>query len=88
MNVQAAQVIAGVIDIYRLIILVWCILSFFPRVDPRHPIVRALEQLTSPVLTPLRRMLPPVGGMDFSPLLALFLLEVVKGLVVQLLLSI
>lgn len=82
---QFVQIVSGVIDIYCLIIIVWCVLSFFPQVDSRHPLVQAMEKIVAPVLNPLRRMLPPMGGMDFSPLLALFLLRTIQQLLVMLL---
>ena len=82
---QANTIISGAIDVYCLLIIVWAVLSFFPRMDHRHPLVQLLEKLTAPVLGPLRRMLPQVGGMDFSPLLAIFLLRTVQQLIGMLL---
>ena len=38
-------------------------------------------RLTEPILAPLRRVIPPVGGLDFSPMVALFLLEILHRLV-------
>lgn len=48
-----------------------------------NPMLRLLEQLTEPLLAPLRRIIPPLGGMDFSVLLALVLVQLVSILVVQ-----
>lgn len=44
---------------------------------------RALTRLTDPLLTPVRRVLPPIGGRDFSPLVVILLIWVIEELVVR-----
>ncbi len=44
---------------------------------------RFLLDITEPVLAPIRRVLPPVGGWDFSPILAIVVIQVVSQLLVQ-----
>ena len=48
--------------------------------DPRNPIVKILRQITEPVLAPARRLLPPwkTGGLDFSPLIVIFAIQLVE----------
>jgi YggT family protein len=48
---------------------------------------RVLQDVTEPVLAPIRRVLPPVGGIDFSPLLAMVLLQVVGQILANLVAS-
>jgi YggT family protein len=43
-------------------------------------IVVALDRLTAPIYRPIRRMLPDFGGLDFSPLVILILIQVIKKL--------
>lgn len=67
---------------YFFLIIALVILSWIgPRA--RHPIVPLIIQLTDPVLAPIRRFLPPLGGFDLSPLVALiairFLIELLPG---------
>lgn len=55
---------------YTVVIIVSVILSWLgPRA--RHPIVPLIYQLTEPVLRPFRKVIPPIGGIDLSPLFAL-----------------
>lgn len=46
-------------------------------VNPYHPIAGPIRQFTDPVLRPLRQIIPPIGGVDLSPLVAILLLQVV-----------
>ncbi len=71
-------------------ILSWAIiiriLLSWVRIDPYHPAIRLLDQITEPILAPLRNMLPTAGGLDFSPIVAIILLSLVQRLVISLLL--
>jgi len=46
---------------------------------------RILFDITEPVLAPIRRILPPLGGIDFSPLVAMVVILVVGNILAQLL---
>ena len=77
--------ILTVIDIYFWIILATVILSWlvaFNVVNASNPYVRqigfALKRLTEPLLAPIRRRLPDLGGMDISPIVLLILLQFVR----------
>jgi YggT family protein len=87
------NVVVAFFDILRFLILIRIILSFFP-VNPYgnnviYQFVVFLRQLTEPVLAPFRSLIPPlrVGGggyLDFSPIIALIVLDLVRRLVLQL----
>jgi len=68
-----------------LAILARVILSWLPmagvRVDMYHPLIRFLYQVTDPILDPIRRF-ATFGMMDFSPIVALILLEIVQQVLV------
>jgi YggT family protein len=74
-----------------LLLLEWAIVArallswFAPRAD--HPAVRILNQITEPILAPLRRFIPLVGMMDITPIVALLLLQVVRQVVLSLLIG-
>jgi YggT family protein len=73
------SLLVTLIDLYSFVIIVAVILSWI-RLDPRHPVAEIVHTLTEPVLGPIRRALPPIGGLDLSPMLLLIALQVVKGL--------
>lgn len=75
--------------IVRPIEIIFSILSFgilarvlisWVRVDPSHPAVQFLFDVTEPILRPIRDLMPNMGTFDFSPIIALLLLNVVEGL--------
>lgn len=59
---------------YFFLIIIAVLLSWLGR-GARHPVVPLVYQLTAPVLAPLQRVLPPIGGVDLSPLLALIVIR-------------
>ncbi len=72
-----AYVLDTVLTIYMYIIIARAILSWV-NPDPYNPIVNFLYRVTEPVLYRVRRRLPPMGGLDLSPLivlLAIFFLQ-------------
>lgn len=71
--------IAWLLDAYSWVVLATVVMSWLQ--PPRdHPVVRAIEALTEPLLRPLRRMLPPVGGLDFSPVALLLGVQLLRRL--------
>ncbi|NMB45880.1 MAG: YggT family protein [Firmicutes bacterium] len=61
------------------------ILSWIPNVDYYHPLVRFLYEATEPILQPFRRLLPSLGGIDFSPILVFLVLEFVRNTIIRVL---
>lgn len=65
-------------------IIVRALLSWFMPNDGTG-LTRILNDITEPILAPIRRVLPPVSGIDFSPILALILIQLVSYLLISLL---
>jgi len=63
------------------------ILSWLPMDRYNNPVVRVLNQITAPILEPLRRFIPPVGMMDITPIIALIILQVLQALIHNLLIG-
>ncbi len=70
------SLISLVSTLFYLLILARIIFSWV-QVDRYNPVVNMIYQLTEPVLAPIRNLLPAMGTFDFSPLVALLLMEVV-----------
>jgi len=71
--------------IFWLILINW-ILQFF--LSPYHPVRELLNRLVNPMLDPIRRILPPTGMLDFSPLVLLILVQLLGRLLISLIISI
>ncbi|OAG26880.1 YggT family protein [Thermodesulfatator autotrophicus] len=61
------------LNIYMWIIIIRALLSWV-NPDPYNPIVRFLYGITEPVLSRIRRFVPPMGGIDLSPLVAILII--------------
>ena len=68
------------LDIYSWILIIRAILSWV-NPNPYNPVVQILYRITEPVLAPVRRVVPPVGGLDLSPLVVLVAIWIVKAVV-------
>lgn len=75
-----------IIDLYEIMIVVWCIMSWIPRVNDTVESIRsALGTLVDPYLSLFRRYIPPFSGIDFSPIVAIIALRLVQRLVLYIL---
>lgn len=70
--------------LYSIAIIVRALLPWF-RVDPYHPVMRFLVQITEPLLALLRRYIRPAGNLDFTPMVALLILWIARLLIMQIL---
>jgi YggT family protein len=88
-------VVAGVlINIIRfiawaitLVLLVDIVLSYF--MSPFSSLRMTLDRIVGPMLAPIRRVVPPIGGtFDISPIILFFLIQIVESILVQIVLFI
>lgn len=82
-----AQVVHMAISIYIWIVIISALISWV-NPDPYNPIIRFLRGATDPVLYRIRRYLPAIGGIDFSPLVLILLLYFVDMFLVKTLIDI
>lgn len=54
------------------------LMSWFP-VNPHSPIISVLNEVTEPILAPLRRVVPRIGMIDLTPMVAIFVLFIVRS---------
>ncbi|MBD2103204.1 YggT family protein [Leptolyngbya sp. FACHB-261] len=73
------QSLSSFVSIYLALLFIRVILSWFPTIDWSNPFFSTLSQLTDPYLNLFRRFVPPLGGIDFSPLLAFLLLQFLQS---------
>ncbi len=74
------------INIYYYAIIASIIMSFVMlfsgNMNP-HPILQLIWQLTEPVMGPVRKIVPPMGGLDFSPIFIFIAIRLIQNLLIQ-----
>ncbi len=79
-------VVYFVVIIYYYAIIASIIMSFVMlfsgNMNP-HPLLRLIWQLTEPVMAPVRKVLPPMGGLDFSPIFIFIAIGLIQNLLIQ-----
>ncbi len=73
--------ISAISQLLVLLVIVSVILSYF--MDPYHPIRRGVDSVVEPMLSPIRRVVPLIGALDFSPLVLIILLQLLSNLIIR-----
>ncbi|WP_427160232.1 YggT family protein [Aliinostoc sp. HNIBRCY26] len=68
------------VTIYSYLLIIRVLLTWFPSINWYNQPFTALSQVTDPYLNLFRSIIPPLGGMDFSPILAFVVLNLLSGL--------
>ena len=72
--------LATFVTIYTYVLIIRVLLTWFPNISWYDQPFSTLSQLTDPYLNLFRSIIPPLGGIDISPILAILLLQVAGGL--------
>ena len=81
------SIVAGIINtvanLFILVVIVDSILTYF--VSPDNPVRNALDRVVAPFLAPIRRIVPPLGMFDLSPLILIILVEILSSILIRVL---
>ena len=83
MFIILAQAVSIFSQVLTFIVLAHVILSYF--MNPYHPIRAFIDRMVDPLLAPIRRVVPLIGMMDFSPVILIILVQFISGILVNLL---
>jgi len=78
-------IVNATVRVLSLTVFISSLLSYF--MDPYHPIRQMLGRVVEPLLTPIRKLVPPMGGVDWSPLILIIALQVLGSILVTILRS-
>ena len=70
-------------SVLELLVIAYVILSYV--MDPYHPVRRWVNSIVDPMLMPIRRVVPLIGMLDFSPIVLLILIRIISNLIIKLL---
>jgi YggT family protein len=85
MFVILARAISIFSQVFTFIVLAHVILSYF--LNPYHPVRSLVDRLVEPFLNPIRRVVPLLGFMDFSPVILIILVQLISNILVNILLG-
>jgi len=76
-----AELLSLFLNIFLFAILIQIIVSW---INPgsHNPIMSVIQTITEPVMGPVRRVIPPIGGLDLSPLVAILVIQLLKMLII------
>lgn len=77
-----AQLVSTLVNFYEMLICIYIIMSWFPLREGglAYDIAVVLQSVCEPFLGIFRRFIPPIGGLDFSPVIAILALNLVTRL--------
>ena len=78
-----AEIVRVTIWVLSLAIIARALLSWFPNVNPYNPVVEFLITVTEPILAPIRSVMPRIGFIDLTPMIAIILLNVIGQIIVR-----
>lgn len=79
-----AGLIVQLFQLIQFIVFLRILLTWFPGIDWGKQPFRFLNSITEPILLPFRRLIPPIGGLDLSPMFALIFLEMLEQIALNL----
>ncbi|MBU0478242.1 YggT family protein [bacterium] len=80
--IAIAQIVGAILTILTWIIIIRALISWV-NPDPYNSIVQFLYRVTEPILMPIRKILPAMGGFDLSPIVALIGIMFIRSFVVR-----
>lgn len=78
MSLQVLAIVFRVIGFYEVLIFVYVLMSWFPMRGILYDVYRVLGSIVEPYVGIFRRIVPSLGGLDFSPWVAILVLEFVR----------
>ncbi|MGA2110729.1 MAG: YggT family protein [Anaerolineales bacterium] len=78
-----ASLIIAIGNVLSLIVLVDVVVSWVVP-NPYNPFRQALDRIVEPMMAPIRSLVPPLGSLDFSPLILLILIQVITSVLANL----
>ncbi|MDZ4834511.1 MAG: YggT family protein [Candidatus Melainabacteria bacterium] len=77
-----AQIVVSVLNLFNFLMIIWCLLSWFPNINWYDQPFKTLDKIVRPVIAPFRKIIPPIGNIDISPIVALLCLQGLSKLII------
>ena len=80
-----SRLVNSLFSIYWWLIILRIFLTWIPTIDWYKQPFAFIKNIVDPVLEPFRRIIPPLGGLDFSPIIAILFIQLLQGVILQIL---
>ena len=77
-----AEIVNATVLVLTIAIIIRALMSWFPNIDARNPLVEFLFTITEPILAPIRKIMPRMP-FDFTPMIAVILLQVLQRVIIR-----
>ncbi len=73
------SLVSHIIQLLNISIFIWCLLSWFSGINWQEQPFRTLDKIVSAFLAPFRNLIPPIGNIDITPMIAILLLQMISS---------
>lgn len=81
------KVVNNIFNFYFILIILRIFLTWIPTIDWNQQPIKSVREVTDLYLDIFRKFIPPFGGLDFSPIIAIIVLQIIQSLIVSVLAS-
>jgi YggT family protein len=83
-ELQIIDLLVGIVNLVTRLALLFVVAQVFMSyfLSPFHPLRKSVERISEPFLAPIRRIVPPVGMIDFSPLILIVLIQLAGSVLI------
>lgn len=81
------KIINNIFSLYLCLILLRILLSWIPNINWYQQPAKFIREVTDIYLDIFRRFIPPIGGLDFSPIIAIIVLQILQGIITDIITS-
>ena len=77
-------IISGLVKLLNFLVFIWCILTWVPNIRWYEQPFKTLDQIVQPIIAPFRKIIPPIGNIDVSAMVAIITLQLLAAAIEQL----
>lgn len=77
------ELLIRMLEIFQILIVIRVLMSWVVSPTSRNPLVEGVRRVTDAVLEPLGRLIPPMGGFDITPMIAILLLSLIRNALIS-----
>jgi YggT family protein len=78
------SILSGLVKLINFLVIIWCVCSWVPNIKWYEQPFKTLDQIVQPIIAPFRKLIPPIGNIDISPMVAMIALQVLASGIEQL----